>query len=128
MDLIWLFWNVSYSIFPTGVLVLGARESVLVGKISTGINFLVLSFIILSGFIKGDLHNWKLTEQDYILNTSESGDIYRSGGCSWVLVMLVGAGAELGIWQGLKRPGLVDLDNEVLESRACGIKGEVQQR
>ena len=128
MDLIRLSWNVSYSIFPTGVLVLGARESVLVGKISTGINFLVLSFIILSGFIKGDLHNWKLTEQDYILNTSESGDIYRSGGCSWVLVMLVGAGAELGIWQGLKRPGLVDLDNEVLESRACGIKGEVQQR
>ena len=128
MDLIWLFWNVSYSIFPTGVLVLGARESVLVGKISTGINFLVLSFIILSGFIKGDLHNWKLTEQDYTLNTSESGDIYRSGGCSWVLVMLVGAGAELGIWQGLKRPGLVDLDNEVLEPRACGINCEVQQR
>ena len=81
MDLIWLFWNVSYSIFPTGVLVLGARESVLVGKISTGINFLVLSFIILSGFIKGDLHNWKLTEQDYALNTSESKDIYRLGGC-----------------------------------------------
>lgn len=36
--------------------------------------------------------------------------------------MLVGAGAELGIWQGLKRPGLVDLDNEVLEPRACGIR------
>ena len=83
MDLIWLSWTVSYSIFPTGVLVLGARESVLVGKISTGINLLVLSFIIVSGFIKGDLHNWKLTEQGYTLNTSESGDIYRSGGCSW---------------------------------------------
>ena len=42
-----------------------------------------------------------------------------------VLVMLVGAGAELGIWQGLKRSGLVDLDNEVLEPRSCGINSEV---
>ena len=82
MDLIWLSWTVSYSIFPTGVLVLGARESVLVGKISTGINLLVLSFIIVSGFIKGDLHNWKLTEQDYTLNTSESIGTSRLGGFS----------------------------------------------
>ncbi|XP_059732583.1 uncharacterized protein [Bos taurus] len=36
-------------------------------------------FIIVSGFIKGDLHNWKLTEQDYPLNTSESNDIYSLG-------------------------------------------------
>ena len=84
MDLIWLSWNVSYSIFPTGVLVLGARESVLVGKISTGINFLVLSFIILSGFIKGDLHNWKLTEQGYQLAAAGSGDAYRLGGYPWL--------------------------------------------
>ena len=42
-----------------------------------------------------------------------------------VLVMLVGAGAELGIWRGLKRSGLVDLDNEVLEPRAGGINSEV---
>ena len=81
MDLVIL--NVSYSISPTGILVLGARESALVNKWFTGINILVLSFVVLSGFIKGDLHNWKLTEQDYTLNTSESGDIYRSGGCSW---------------------------------------------
>ncbi|XP_042088333.1 cationic amino acid transporter 3-like isoform X2 [Ovis aries] len=73
------FVALSLVLLLTGVLVLGARESVLVGKISTGINFLVLSFIILSGFIKGDLHNWKLTEQDYTLNTSESGDIYSLG-------------------------------------------------
>ncbi|XP_060255103.1 cationic amino acid transporter 3-like isoform X3 [Ovis aries] len=81
MGELWAFvtaWNLILS-YVIGVLVLGARESVLVGKISTGINFLVLSFIILSGFIKGDLHNWKLTEQDYTLNTSESGDIYSLG-------------------------------------------------
>ena len=82
MDLVIL--NVSYSISPTGILVLGARESALVNKWFTGINILVLSFVVLSGFIKGDLHNWQLTEQDYRSNTSESSDIYMlGGGYSW---------------------------------------------
>ncbi|CAM9958864.1 unnamed protein product [Rangifer tarandus platyrhynchus] len=53
----------------TGLLVLGVHESALVSKVFTSLNLLVLSFIILSGFIKGDLHNWKLTNQDYSLNT-----------------------------------------------------------
>ena len=48
----------------------------------TGINLLVLSFIILTGFIKGDLHNWQLTEQDYKLAASGSSDSYRSGASS----------------------------------------------
>ncbi|XDC82533.1 hypothetical protein R6Z07F_013706 [Ovis aries] len=60
----------------TGVLVLGARESTLVYKVFTVINLLVLSFVILSGFIKGDLRNWELTEQDYKLHTSGSTDTY----------------------------------------------------
>lgn len=75
--------DVSYSIFPTGVLVLGARESTLVNKVFTVINLLVLSFIILSGFIKGDLHNWELTEQDYKPNTSGSPDTYSLERYSW---------------------------------------------
>ena len=62
------------------MLALGARESALVDKVSTGINLLVLSFIILSGFIKGDLHNWQLTEQDYKLAASGSSDTSRLGG------------------------------------------------
>ncbi|XP_010832113.1 PREDICTED: cationic amino acid transporter 3-like, partial [Bison bison bison] len=41
------FVSLSLVLLLTGVLVLGAPESVLVGKISTGINLLVLSFIIL---------------------------------------------------------------------------------
>uniref|UniRef100_A0A452DMG5 Cationic amino acid transporter C-terminal domain-containing protein n=1 Tax=Capra hircus TaxID=9925 RepID=A0A452DMG5_CAPHI len=60
----------------TGVLVLGARESTLVYKVFTVINLLVLSFVILSGFLKGDLRNWELTEQDYKLHTSGSTDTY----------------------------------------------------
>ena len=54
--------DVSYAIFPTGLQVLGVRELTLVNKVFTGINILVQSFIILSGFIKGGLHNWQLTE------------------------------------------------------------------
>ena len=78
MDLVIL--NVSYSISPTGILVLGARESALVNKWFTGINILVLSFVVLSGFIKGDLHNWQLTEQDYTLAAAGSNDSSRLGG------------------------------------------------
>uniref|UniRef100_A0A4W2GCP2 Cationic amino acid transporter 3-like n=2 Tax=Bos indicus x Bos taurus TaxID=30522 RepID=A0A4W2GCP2_BOBOX len=63
----------------TGLLVLGAPESTLLYRVFTGINVLVLSFVIISGFVKGDLHNWKLTEQDYTLNTSESIGTSRLG-------------------------------------------------
>lgn len=73
--------HVSYSTFPTGVLALGARESALVNKVFTGLNLSVLSFTVISGFVKGDLHNWQLTEQDYKLNTSGSNDTSRLGGC-----------------------------------------------
>uniref|UniRef100_A0A452DL12 Cationic amino acid transporter C-terminal domain-containing protein n=1 Tax=Capra hircus TaxID=9925 RepID=A0A452DL12_CAPHI len=51
----------------------------LVIKVFTGMNVFVPIFMIISGFIKGDLHNWQLTEEDYG-NASESSDIYRTGG------------------------------------------------
>ncbi|XP_041589730.1 cationic amino acid transporter 3-like [Vulpes lagopus] len=63
----------------TGLLVLGASESALVTKVFTGVNVLVLSFIILSGFIKGDLHHWQLTEEDYKLAMSASNDTSSLG-------------------------------------------------
>nr|XP_003406642.1 cationic amino acid transporter 3-like [Loxodonta africana] len=59
------FFALSLVLLLTGLLALGASESALVTKVFTGMNLLVLSFVILSGFIKGDLHNWKLREQDY---------------------------------------------------------------
>ena len=59
---------------------LGVRDSAPFNKAFTGISTLVQSFIILSGFIKGDLHNWQLTEQDYASNTSESSGTSRVGG------------------------------------------------
>uniref|UniRef100_A0A480LYP8 Cationic amino acid transporter 3 n=1 Tax=Sus scrofa TaxID=9823 RepID=A0A480LYP8_PIG len=62
-----------------GLVLLGVHDSALVSKVSAGINVLLLSFMILSGFIKGDLHNWQLTEQDYKLATSVSSDSYSLG-------------------------------------------------
>ncbi|XP_010832109.1 PREDICTED: cationic amino acid transporter 3-like [Bison bison bison] len=63
----------------TGVLVLGVPVSAWIIKVFTSLNILIPIFMIISGFIKGDLLNWQLTEQDY-KNTSGSSDIYRTGG------------------------------------------------
>uniref|UniRef100_A0A8C6LEM7 Solute carrier family 7 member 3a n=1 Tax=Nothobranchius furzeri TaxID=105023 RepID=A0A8C6LEM7_NOTFU len=49
----------------TGLLAFGVSESALVNKIFTGINLVVLGFVIISGFVKGDTNNWKLTNDDY---------------------------------------------------------------
>ena len=78
------YFVVSFSIFPTGLLALRIYESTVINKVFTGLNILVLSFIILSGFIKGDLHNWKLMEQGYQLAAAGSGDAYRLGGYPWL--------------------------------------------
>ncbi|KAM8742581.1 solute carrier family 7, member 3 isoform 1-T2 [Acanthopagrus schlegelii] len=50
----------------TGLLAFGVSESALVNKIFTGINLVVLGFVIISGFVKGDTANWNLTEDDYV--------------------------------------------------------------
>ncbi|XP_037014304.2 cationic amino acid transporter 3-like [Artibeus jamaicensis] len=68
------FFSLGLVLLLTGLLVLGARESALVTKVFTGLNLLVLSFVILCGFIKGDVHHWQLTEQDYELAKNGSND------------------------------------------------------
>ncbi|XP_047599338.1 cationic amino acid transporter 3-like [Lutra lutra] len=59
------------------------HEYYIVFKMFTLVKLLVLGFVIISGFIKGDLHNWKLTEEDYIkarLNNTSSLGPLGSGG------------------------------------------------
>ncbi|KAK2828162.1 hypothetical protein Q5P01_019196 [Channa striata] len=58
----------------TGLLAFGVSESALVNKIFTGINLIVLGFVIISGFVKGNTANWNLVQQDYV--------DFRNGTCS----------------------------------------------
>ncbi|NWH89009.1 CTR3 protein, partial [Aegithalos caudatus] len=56
----------------TVLLAFGVSESALVNKIFTAVNLLVLSFVIIAGFIKGDIKNWQLSEESCV-NCSQLG-------------------------------------------------------
>ncbi|NXA36939.1 CTR3 protein, partial [Eudromia elegans] len=56
----------------TALLAFGVSESALVNKIFTAVNLMVLGFVIIAGFVKGDVKNWQLTEGDYA-NASHRG-------------------------------------------------------
>uniref|UniRef100_A0A8C1MNP6 Solute carrier family 7 member 3b n=1 Tax=Cyprinus carpio TaxID=7962 RepID=A0A8C1MNP6_CYPCA len=60
-------------ILLTGLLAFGVSESALVNKIFTGINLVVLTFVIISGFVKGDTANWNLTVENYINKFGSGG-------------------------------------------------------
>ncbi|KAF7643034.1 hypothetical protein LDENG_00246150, partial [Lucifuga dentata] len=54
-----------------GILAFGVKESAILNKVFTAVNILVLLFVILSGFIKGDINNWYISG-DSILNRHEN--------------------------------------------------------
>uniref|UniRef100_A0A3Q3H194 Cationic amino acid transporter 2-like n=1 Tax=Labrus bergylta TaxID=56723 RepID=A0A3Q3H194_9LABR len=55
----------------SGVLAFGVKESTTINKIFTVINILVLVFVTISGFIKGDIINWYISEEALINATAE---------------------------------------------------------
>ncbi|XP_029785979.1 cationic amino acid transporter 3 [Suricata suricatta] len=73
------FFALGLVLLLTGLLALGASDSALVTKVFTVVNLLVLGFVIISGFIKGDLRNWKLTEEDYKLTVAQLNDTSSLG-------------------------------------------------
>ncbi|XP_051486465.1 cationic amino acid transporter 3 [Apus apus] len=58
----------------TVLLAFGVSESALVNKIFTAVNLVVLGFVIIAGFVKGDIKNWQLSVEDYI-NRSHVGPL-----------------------------------------------------
>ncbi|XP_061757930.1 cationic amino acid transporter 2-like [Nerophis ophidion] len=53
----------------SGVLSFGVKESTTINKVFTGVNIVVLVFVAISGFIKGDISNWRISEE-MVLNAS----------------------------------------------------------
>ncbi|TMS04520.1 Cationic amino acid transporter 2, partial [Larimichthys crocea] len=61
-------WNLLLS-YVIGILGYGVKESSVLNTVFTAVNIAILVFIIIAGFIKGDLNNWYIT-QEAILNAT----------------------------------------------------------
>ncbi|XP_070697726.1 cationic amino acid transporter 2-like [Pempheris klunzingeri] len=63
------FFAAALIMLLAGILAYGVKESAVVNTVFTAVNVAVLVFIIIAGFIKGDINNWHIS-QDVILNAT----------------------------------------------------------
>uniref|UniRef100_A0A3Q2GME4 Cationic amino acid transporter C-terminal domain-containing protein n=1 Tax=Cyprinodon variegatus TaxID=28743 RepID=A0A3Q2GME4_CYPVA len=57
------FFAAALIMLLSGILAYGVKESALLNIIFTSVNVLVLLFIIIAGFIKGEISNWNISER-----------------------------------------------------------------